>query len=84
MTRKRLGGIVWTARRRDGTPYLSVRWLGEPGGPAGAMEIWRATGNGRCVWIGVHKRDVRRLMRLMQKALDYRYGKRASKKRSKQ
>lgn len=69
--RKNLGSVAWTARRRDGTPYLIVRWARVPG----SLQVMDTFG----YTISVAPRDVRRLMRLMQQALDWRYGKRKEK-----
>ena len=80
MSRKRLGGIVWTARRQDGPLALIVQWM-----DGGDMHIGAPEGKyPKCRYLAVAPRDVRRLLRLMQRALDWRYGKRRPKSKAKE
>ena len=77
--RKNLASVVWAARNRRRCPYLMVHW-----GKQCPNLVVQYDAKHEQLGLGTDSRvmvirpcDIRRLMLLMQRALDYRYGKRA-------
>ena len=69
-TLQKLLGTVWTIRGRKGVPRAYVRWTG-----AGDLEV---VGHGISLWENrarLNPREVRKIARFMNEAMDARYGK---------